>query len=289
MRRSGTNCMYEEATQELILQLFSSDLRWPREKNQIAPAVNILSEEEKVYLSYTFFYYSKKWAGLQDTEEKVNNFAERRGEIMQKRKQRRRILGALLALGLTGLLIWRLAAGFLPSLREMAAMQADSLASDILAAAMEEIITENHLEEKDFVTYFRDEEGKIFAYTVDTVTINRLTSGVIAKMNELIAAQEDMIIRIPLGSVSGHSLLAGLGVDVPFRVRLVGNTGANYEREFVSAGINVINHRIWIRMEVTVQVAAPLITEVRTSYMDFPIVDQFISGDTPLTYLGVAP
>ena len=30
-------------------------------------------------------------------------------------------------------------------------------------------------------------------------------------------------------------------------------------------------------------------SEVMTSEMDFPIVDQYISGDTPLTYLGVAP
>lgn len=207
-----------------------------------------------------------------------------------KKKKRKKWWIWLLAVGLLlGGLARSLAANLGPSLREMAIMQANSLASDILAAAMEEIIAENAMQDKSFVTYFKDDQGKLFAYTVDTIAINRLTSAVIARMNEMVAREEDMIIRIPVGSLTNHFLLGGLGWDIPVHVRLVGNTGANYEREFAAAGINEINHRIWIHMEVAVQVAAPLMSEVMTSEMDFPIVDQYISGDTPLTYLGVAP
>jgi sporulation protein YunB len=177
----------------------------------------------------------------------------------------------------------------LPSLRETAVMQANSLASDILAESMDAVIREYRLDETDLVTYFRKEDGDIFAYTVDTVTINRVTAAVIARMNERVAEEEEIVIRIPLGMVLNQPILAACGIHLPIRIRLSGNTGAEYAREFTSAGINEINHRIWIRMEISVQVVAPLLSEVLTSRMDFPLVDQYLSGSMPLTYLGVAP
>ncbi len=170
----------------------------------------------------------------------------------------------------------------------MAIMEAESLASDVLAQTLQDVLEAHELDGEKLVRYFYDEMGKIFAYTIDTVTINNITSDAVARMNELIAREEDMVIHIPAGTILRNPLVAGLGADVPIRIRLVGNTGANYEREFVSAGINEINHRVWIHMQVSVQVAAPLLSEVLTAEMDFPLVDQYISGDTPMTYLGLA-
>ena len=73
-----------------------------------------------------------------------------------KKKKRKKWWIWLLAVGLLLIGLARsLAANLGPSLREMAIMQANSLASDILAAAMEEIIAENAMQDKKLCDVFQ--------------------------------------------------------------------------------------------------------------------------------------
>lgn len=174
-----------------------------------------------------------------------------------------------------------------PVLQAMADMQADALATDIMADSMRDVLNETGIQSEDLVTYYYNPSGEVFAYSIDTIAIEQLASLVNTKMGEYLEERKEFELEIPLGRVTGNPLLAAMGPDIPIQVRVVGNPGVDYGRSFESVGINEINHRIWIQMEMVVQVTTPLLTDTLTAKMQFTLVDQTMSGEVPATYLGV--
>lgn len=174
-----------------------------------------------------------------------------------------------------------------PVLQAMAEMQAQALATDILADTMRDVLTESGVQSEDLVTYYYNPSGEIFAYSIDTVTIEKLAAMANTKMGEYLEEKKEFELDIPLGRITSNPLLAAMGPDIPIQVRVVGNPGVDYARSFESVGINEVNHRIWIEMELLIQVTTPLLTDVLTANMQFTLIDQTLSGKVPNTYLGL--
>ena len=174
-----------------------------------------------------------------------------------------------------------------PVLQAMAEMQAEALATDILADTMRDVLNETGIQSEDLVTYYYNPSGEVFAYSIDTVTIEKMASLANTKMGEFLEEKKEFELDIPLGRVTSNPLLAAMGPDIPIQVRVVGNPGVDYGRSFESVGINEINHRIWIDMELVIQVTTPLLTDVLNAEMQFTLIDQTMSGEVPRTYLGV--
>ena len=174
-----------------------------------------------------------------------------------------------------------------PVLQAMAEMQAQALATDILADTMRDVLAESGIQSDDLVTYYYNPSGEIFAYSIDTVTIEKLAAMANTKMGEYLEEKKEFVLDIPLGRITNNPLLAAMGPDIPIQVRVVGNPGVDYGRSFESVGINEINHRIWIEMELLIQVTTPLLTDVLEANMEFTLIDQTLSGKVPNTYLGL--
>ncbi len=183
--------------------------------------------------------------------------------------------------------ITRLVHRWQPVLQAMAEMQAEALATDILADTMRDVLVETGIQSEDLVTYYYNPSGKVFAYSIDTVAIEKLAALANTKMGEFLEEKKEFELDIPLGRVTNNPLLAAMGPDIPIQVRVVGNPGVDYGRSFESVGINEVNHRIWIDMELLIQVTTPLLTDVLTAEMQFTLIDQTMSGEIPSTYLGV--
>lgn len=201
------------------------------------------------------------------------------------KKRKRWLLLALLAA-----LVWfviRTVSRWQPVLEAMASMQAQALATDILSDTMQSVLEETGVQSEDLVTYYYNPSGEIFAYSVDTVAIEKLASLANTKMGEYLEQNREFLLKIPIGQISSNPLLSALGPDIPVRVRVVGNPGVDYGRSLEEAGINEVNHRIWIQMELLIQVTTPLLTDVLTARMEFTLVDQTLSGKVPSTYLGL--
>ncbi len=174
-----------------------------------------------------------------------------------------------------------------PVLQAMAEMQAEALATDILADTMRDVLMETDIQSEDLVTYYYNPSGEVFAYSIDTVAIEKLAALANTKMGEFLEEKKEFELDIPLGRVTNNPLLAAMGPDIPIQVRVVGNPGVDYGRSFESVGINEVNHRIWIDMELLIQVTTPLLTDVLTAEMQFTLIDQTMSSEVPSTYLGV--
>ena len=203
------------------------------------------------------------------------------------RTKRKFMLFFLFLLLLILFFIARLIHRWHPVLQSMAEMQAQALATDILADTMRDVLTESGIKSEDLVTYYYNPSGEIFAYSIDTVTIEKLAAMANTKMGEYLEEKKEFELDIPLGRITNNPLLAAMGPDIPIQVRVVGNPGVDYARSFESVGINEVNHRIWIEMELLIQVTTPLLTDVLTANMQFTLIDQTLSGKVPNTYLGL--
>ena len=203
------------------------------------------------------------------------------------RTKRKFMLFFLFLLLLILFFIARLIHRWHPVLQAMAEMQAQALATDILADTMRDVLTESGVQSEDVVTYYYNPSGEIFAYSIDTVTIEKLAAMANTKMGEYLEEKKEFELDIPLGRITNNPLLAAMGPDIPIQVRVVGNPGVDYARSFESVGINEVNHRIWIEMELLIQVTTPLLTDVLTANMQFTLIDQTLSGKVPNTYLGL--
>ena len=203
------------------------------------------------------------------------------------RTKRKFMLFFLFLLLLILFFIARLIHRWHPVLQAMAEMQAQALATDILADTMRDVLTESGIQSEDLVTYYYNPSGEIFAYSIDTVTIEKLAAMANTKMGEYLEEKKEFELDIPLGRITSNPLLAAMGPDIPIQVRVVGNPGVDYARSFESVGINEVNHRIWIEMELLIQVTTPLLTDVLTANMQFTLIDQTLSGKVPNTYLGL--
>ena len=135
------------------------------------------------------------------------------------------------------------------------------------------------------VEYYRDTQGNIVACGVDTVAINTISTNTLNAMNAAYGKAGDLTLHIPMGQVTGNPLLTAFGPDIPVKLRPIGNSGINYHQEFKAAGINQVNHRVWLRMEFIIQIMAPLITDELKVTQDFVLVDRTFAGEVPDAYL----
>ena len=67
----------------------------------------------------------------------------------------------------------------------------------------------------------------------------------------------------------------------------MGSAEVDYETEFISAGINQTNYKIWLTVDITVSLANPLYSKRVNMTRKIMLVDTIIKGEVPSNYLGI--
>lgn len=208
------------------------------------------------------------------------------GRIMTKgRHHLKKRWIALAVLVVVFLLALRFYRNLKPYIMAYAKMNADSLMSTIANEALRESLAEYEKNSEELIRYYYDENGMITACGVDTLEISRLSVDILAAMDDYFAEHDALEFKIPVGAALGEDVFIGWWPDIPFRVRLIGNADISYDRAFEEAGINQVNHRVWLDLNFTIQVSAPLMNEVMKSSRRLMLVDRTFAGDVPLVFM----
>lgn len=201
-----------------------------------------------------------------------------------RRKIKKRWLIGLLAIVLL-FLLFRFYWNLRPYVMAYAKMNADSLMSTIANEALRESLEGYETNSEELLHYYYDTEGNITACGVDTLEISRLSVKVLSAMDDYFKEHDTIEFSVPVGAALGESVFMGWWPDIPFKVRLIGNAGIDYDRAFESVGINQVNQRVWLNMDFVIQVSAPLMSEIMSSSRKFVLVDRTFSGDVPLFFM----
>lgn len=186
-----------------------------------------------------------------------------------------------------------LAAALTPAglyLRRVAGEMALSDASDIVTIQINETIAkmmeDGRFEYDYFVTVQKDEAGRISAITANMPRINLLSAEILSDIVER-AEGGTLEIGVPLGNLTGMSLLLGRGPRVPVRIIMLTSSRADFRNEIVSAGINQTKHQIILEVFVDIDVLMPWETVSTQVVSEILVAETVIVGAVPETYLNL--
>ncbi len=207
-----------------------------------------------------------------------------------KRKRKKEFFKILLAVFLCAVLLIIVILGD-KRVRKILDDYSTSNAQNILINAANEAITELFEEETitygDMVKLSRDETGKVTSLEIGIEKLNLIRSKISVKINEKLSKRSDYLINIPIGTFLGYEFTVGRGPKIPFKMNLAGTVIADFESNFVDAGINQVLHQIIIKIKMNGKVLIPWYNTSFTSEITTIAAQTVIVGVTPENYTNV--
>lgn len=102
--------------------------------------------------------------------------------------------------------------------------------------------------------------------------------------NRLNDLKRGIITKIPIGVISGNSILANLGPSIPIRLHYIGDVNSNIKTQITPYGINNAMVKIGVKLEVTAQIILPFMTKKIILECDIPLAIKMIQGSVPNYY-----
>lgn len=193
-----------------------------------------------------------------------------------------------------------------PSLMKYAEIETKRLALDIINDAVSTNVT-NILEENELFQITKNEQGEVQTIDFNSVVVNKILQEANQAVQEQLRALEagdidkfdipealetqhfdnlknGIVCEIPLGVVTGNSLLANIGPRFPVRLFFVGDVISNVNTKISDYGINNAIVEVTIQVEVTERIVLPFITKEIKILTDVPIAIKMLQGKVPNYY-----
>lgn len=209
----------------------------------------------------------------------------RRRIIVEKKHKRIKIRVVLLAI-----LVVFAASGIVvdgalrPILSQIAAQQTHMAVVRMINEAVYDQLG-NGVAYQQLINVTTDDNGRVTLMQPDTVKITRLVTSIARDLEERLGNISRSDVKIPVGMLTGHVLLADKGPNLTLALLPLGSVYASIHDEFSEAGINQTRHSIMLDIKVDMGIILPFqatFTEVLDS---LPLVESVIVGPIPETYL----
>lgn len=171
-----------------------------------------------------------------------------------------------------------------PLIGQLAVSRVSNQVSRIMSAAVNEAVSQGEVEYERLISFQTDSEGRVSAISSNMAEFNRLQTLIDSSILQRLSEVSTSTLSVPLGTLSGVTLLSGRGPAIDVKMQSVGSSVSRFENEFTSAGINQTKHRVVLNVEVRVSVLLPgfrTATEVSGSYV---VAETVIVGSVPESY-----
>ena len=175
-------------------------------------------------------------------------------------------------------------------LKDLSSQIAVSDASDIVTVqinnAIADIMAEQDYSGDYFVSFEKSATGEVTAISSNMARINALSAQI---LHQVVGATENRTIEIgiPLGNLTGISLLMGRGPNIPVQIVVLTSSRVEFNNRIVTAGINQTKHQINLEVIVDIDILVPWGTENAQVVTEILIADTIVVGQVPDTYLNV--
>ena len=175
-------------------------------------------------------------------------------------------------------------------LKDVSTAIAVSDASDAVTVsinnAIADIMRDGDYSADYFVTFEKSEAGEITAISSNMARINALSAKILDR--SVGATDTHMLtVNIPVGNLTGVSLLMGRGPKVPVKIITMTSSRVEFNNSIVTAGINQTKHQINLEVIVDIDILVPWGTESTQVITEVLIADTIVVGRVPDTYLSM--
>lgn len=139
---------------------------------------------------------------------------------------------------------------------------------------------------EDFSTIQRGESGEVRAIFMNTGKINKLKATLAVKLQEKIASQDKVKVKIPLGAILEGYIFAGVGPYVELSLVPTGYALIDFESSFFDAGINQTKHQLDITVSADFGIIMAGGGEAVNVTTKVPVAQTIIVGDVPQAFFG---
>ena len=159
-----------------------------------------------------------------------------------------------------------------------------SLSTKAVNSAVSEVLVENNLYE-DLVTICTNDAGDVVMIQANSVLINKLSRDLARASQTKLDTIGAQGVSIPMGTFTGMPIFIGRGPEVRLKVMPIGAIQCSFMSEFVQAGINQTNHKIYVNLTATINVVLPVANKQIVSNTQLLICENIIVGKIPEVYL----
>jgi len=201
-----------------------------------------------------------------------------RGQNKRKKK-----LILVLVVILIAMIVSKLTLNYItPMFEEMCYLRARGLAAQIVNKKAKESI--ENIDYNDLITIVRDNDGNITMIKANVISINRISAALTIDIQEALESEEQTIIDIPLGSITGEQIFSNMGPKIPIKIIPSGLVTTDFKSEFIEAGINQTIHRIYLYTVCRVNIVTPLKTITNDISNEIMVAESVIVGPVPDSY-----
>ena len=166
-------------------------------------------------------------------------------------------------------------------LTRLATTRVNSTVNRIVSETINGAVEKGTFQYDRMISFEKDNTGAITAVKSNMTEFNRLQAEILKDILGKVSEVSTKELSIPIGTLSGSSLLAGRGPSISVRMQSVGSSTAVLENEFTSAGINQTKHRILLKVDVSVSILLPgFATAAKVSNV-VTVAETIIVGDVP--------
>ncbi len=165
--------------------------------------------------------------------------------------------------------------------------KAKIIANSAINATVSNYLTEQKVSYKDLIIINCAENGSVNSVEFDTITITKMKASIISLVQNKIASNENINIKVPVGTLTGNQFLNNRGPNIDISFRMSSAIYSKISSTFTSAGINQTLHKIILDISADIYFVMPWYRTTGSYETEFVLAETIIVGDVPDAYTNV--
>lgn len=171
-----------------------------------------------------------------------------------------------------------------PVIIESSSAKTRSLSQKAVEEAIYETIKDSAIYDT-LIMISRDADGNVVYISANSLQINMLARELARVAQEKLENLGSHGIDIPIGTFTGMPIFVGRGPNINIKLLPIGSISCKFSSEFINAGINQTNHKIYLTVTSKVSVILPTANQTIETTTQIMIAESIIVGKIPDTYL----
>lgn len=194
--------------------------------------------------------------------------------------------GLALLLAAAGLYVYLVETEVKPRVEELAEYECRAIVVQAMNEAVSAEMQRTPALYQDLYTLTYGPNGALCAVQADTAALNRAQLALVDTVQQALAALPARSWTFPLGSLSGWSVLGGLGPDWEMQLQPRGYVEGRMEEEAESLSINRTRYTVSLALQVTINMVLDGKHSTAVVAERIPVASLLLEGEVPTYYSG---